>query len=267
LRDVQRFWEEHPLCAYEIRAPAGSPEFFRAHDALKVEHSDRFNIHLYEFDGHAGEKVLDVGCGPGWLVQEYAKGRAEVVGMDLTHRAVMLARDRLSYQGLRGALLQANAERLPFRDASFDFVSASGVLHHTPDTDSALREIHRVLKPNGRAVVSLYHRSVVFHPLLWPLTRSILRRVFVDTGFREESRGGETMDDFVRLYDGDRNPLGKAYRLDEIRELFSSFRRVRYERHYFPRRFFARYLEIRNPAVLGVLDRILGTMVFAVAER
>ena len=49
IKRVKRFWEEHPSCAYEIQAPSESPEFFRTHDALKVEHSDRFNIHLRRF--------------------------------------------------------------------------------------------------------------------------------------------------------------------------------------------------------------------------
>src|SRR5207245_4997879 len=52
-----------------------------------------------------------------------------------------------------------DAENLDFNDNSFDLVYSHGVLHHTPDTARAVREIHRVLRPGGRAVVMLYHRN------------------------------------------------------------------------------------------------------------
>lgn len=52
----------------------------------------------------------------------------------------------------------ADAEHLPFADDEFDLVYAWGVLHHSPDTERALREAQRVLKPGGRLKIMLYHR-------------------------------------------------------------------------------------------------------------
>ena len=54
---------------------------------------------------------------------------------------------------LEGTVIEGDAERLPFEDASFDRVSSNGVLHHTPDMSAALREIRRVLRPGGRFCV------------------------------------------------------------------------------------------------------------------
>jgi ubiquinone/menaquinone biosynthesis C-methylase UbiE len=267
LEEVRNFWEQHPLCAYEIQFEPGTPEFFQAHDRLKREHTDRFNLPLWEFDARPGQSVLDVGCGPGWLVQEYSRGRASVVGLDLTRRAVELTRKRLAYQALAARLLQANAECLPFESNAFDLVSCSGVLHHTPDTRRAVEEIHRVLKPGGKAIVSLYFRSLFFQPLVWPFTRILLRKLYLRTGFRQESRQLSKVEDFVRLYDGDHNPLGKVYSSRQVRELFSRFRRVRCETHYFPRRFFEPYLSIDSVPLLKLLDRIMGTLIFAVADK
>ncbi|MFB3883652.1 MAG: class I SAM-dependent methyltransferase [Thermodesulfobacteriota bacterium] len=267
LEDVKEFWENHPLCAYEIPYAPGSVAFFRAHDRLKRESTDRFNLDKWEFDLHKGDRVLDVGCGPGWLVQEYRRGGANILGVDLSWRALSLAWKRLAYQKLEGSFVQCNAEDLPFKDDLFDFISCSGVLHHTPDTLGGIREIYRVLKPGKKAVVSLYYRSFVFHPVLWPLCKMIIRRLFLGTSFRNESKRVEDAEDFIRLYDGDGNPLGKAYSLQEARKMFSCFSKVKYEVHYFPKRFIDPFIKIENTQILRILDRCLGTMLFAIAEK
>jgi ubiquinone/menaquinone biosynthesis C-methylase UbiE len=267
IKDIRNFWETHPLCAYEIPYEPGTPEFFQRHDQLKTQSTDRFNMHLWEFGGHTGERVLDVGCGPGWLVQEYAKRKAKIIGIDLTYQAVSLTMKRLKYQRLEGIPVQANAESLPFKDNTFDFVSCSGVLHHTPDTVGGIHEINRVLKPGHKAVISFYYRSFVFHPTLWWISRGIIRRLYLKTGFRKEGKHICNVDDFIRLYDGDGNPLGKAYSRAQVKEMFSCFTSVRYEIHYFPKRFFDPYFKIENTAILKLLDKYFGTMIFAVAVK
>src|SRR6185312_8029573 len=66
---------------------------------------------------------------------------------------------RFELFNLPGTFHVADAERLDFPDNSFDIVYSHGVLHHTPDTAGAIREVHRVLRPGGRALVMLYHRN------------------------------------------------------------------------------------------------------------
>jgi len=78
--------------------------------------------------------------------------------VDLTEHSIELVRRRLELEGLQADLQQADAERLPFNDASFDIVYSWGVLHHTPDSDKAIAEARRVLKPGGRLCVMLYAR-------------------------------------------------------------------------------------------------------------
>src|SRR5207248_8707048 len=60
---------------------------------------------------------------------------------------------------LTGTFLRENAESLSFADESFDWLYSHGVLHHTPNTQKAIDEVWRVLKPNGRAIIMLYHKS------------------------------------------------------------------------------------------------------------
>ena len=88
-----------------------------------------------------------------------AKAGADYTGIDLTEAAIELARKRFALSQLNGEFRVSDAENLDFDDASFDLVYSHGVLHHTPDIEAAVREIYRVLKPGGRAIVMLYHRG------------------------------------------------------------------------------------------------------------
>jgi ubiquinone/menaquinone biosynthesis C-methylase UbiE len=103
--------------------------------------------------------VLEVGCGLGTDGAQFAKAGAVYTGIDLTDAAIDLAKRRFELFQLPGTFRVADAERLDFPDNTFDIVYSHGVLHHTPDTAAAVREVHRVLRPGGKAIVMLYHRD------------------------------------------------------------------------------------------------------------
>ncbi len=95
--------------------------------------------------------ALDVGMGPGRLCAELAEHGWTVSGVDASREMVAMARTRLPAASER--LLHGETEILPFADATFDLVTATGVLEYS-DLQLALAEIERVLRPGGRAVVS-----------------------------------------------------------------------------------------------------------------
>jgi ubiquinone/menaquinone biosynthesis C-methylase UbiE len=166
------------------------------------------------FDRYPGRDLLEIGCGLGTDLLQFARGGARVTGLDLTVRSVALARNRLDLEDVPGTFLTGDAENLPFPDASFDVVYSFGVLHHTPDTARAVREIRRVLRPGGEAGTMLYHSNSSHYYLGYPLT--MLSRL----------RGGEKLmgrSEYFRIYDGEENPLGKAYTRRQVRELFEEF--------------------------------------------
>jgi ubiquinone/menaquinone biosynthesis C-methylase UbiE len=101
-----------------------------------------------------GLLMLDVGCGAGSWHARAAEAGARLVAVDLMHG--MLQEARVAGAGLQPGpiLVQADAQALPFKDASFDRVLCAGVLYHVPDCEHALREISRVLRSGGRAVIS-----------------------------------------------------------------------------------------------------------------
>jgi ubiquinone/menaquinone biosynthesis C-methylase UbiE len=98
--------------------------------------------------------VLEVGCGTGFftlnLMLAGVIGTAHVT--DISPGMVRVAERNAAELGLRVEGRVADAERLPYDDASFDLVVGHAVLHHVPDVELALREVLRVLRPGGRFV-------------------------------------------------------------------------------------------------------------------
>jgi len=164
--EVRSFWNRTPCGSWDATAPEGTPEYFRQVEARRYE-LEPF-IHRYAaFDSTAGQSVLEIGVGLGTDHVQFARAGANLYGVDLTERGVELVRRRLELEGLSSQLEVADAERLPYPDASFDYVYSWGVLHHTPNTPAAVQEAIRVLRPGGRICVMLYARHAWVPYGLW----------------------------------------------------------------------------------------------------
>jgi SAM-dependent methyltransferase len=100
-------------------------------------------------NAQTGEFILDLGCGDGQLSQRVAATGAHVLGADASVDMVAAARER----GIKAE--QANAESLPFHEATFDAVFSNAALHWMRDQDAMLAQVHRVLKPGGRFVAEM----------------------------------------------------------------------------------------------------------------
>ena len=102
--------------------------------------------------------MLEVGCGAGTDLVRFARGGATVTGVDIAGSAIDLARQNFAQQGLPADLREADGERLPFPDNTFDLVYAHGVVQYTANPAALVAECHRVLKPGGEAVFQVYNR-------------------------------------------------------------------------------------------------------------
>jgi SAM-dependent methyltransferase len=163
---VQRFWEAAPCGARHGSSPRGSPDFFRE-VATRRDELEPYIATFADFESTRDRTVLEIGVGLGSDFVRFVRAGAKATGVDLTQRAVDLVERRLELEGLEATLLQADAEQLPFPDASFEVVYSWGVLHHTPDADHALQEAVRVLRPGGRLCLMLYARHSWVTAGLW----------------------------------------------------------------------------------------------------
>src|SRR5438094_3579301 len=157
-------WTGDPAGAiYGREHEFGTREFFDAVEQHRYREYAPWMPRAMGFDQFAGERLLEVGCGMGTDLLQFARGGAEVTGVDLTPRSIQISRQHLDVYGARGDFAISDGENLPFAGESFDVVYSNGVLHHTPDTVGAVREVHRVLRPGGQARVMLYHRGSVHY--------------------------------------------------------------------------------------------------------
>jgi SAM-dependent methyltransferase len=163
---VRGFWEEEP-CGVEHTATAeGTPEFYAEVERTRDE-LDPYIARFADFEGARGKELLEIGVGLGTDFIRFVRAGAIATGVDLTEHAVDLVKRRLALEGLSAEVRTADAESLPFDDASFDRVYSWGVLHHTPNTPKAIVEAMRVLRPGGEACVMLYARHSWVSYGLW----------------------------------------------------------------------------------------------------
>jgi ubiquinone/menaquinone biosynthesis C-methylase UbiE len=171
-------WTADPCGEVAATGETGTRAYFESLQQARHEYAPWMDASL-DYAGTAGLDVLDVGCGQGIDLANYAKAGAAVTGVDLTPRHVELARAQLEALGLDGTVVLGDAESLPFAADSFDRVASNGVLHHTPDIAAALREVRRVLRPGGEARVILYNRSSLHYwihqVLYWGVLKGRLR--------------------------------------------------------------------------------------------
>src|SRR5262245_24146788 len=155
---VHDFWQANPCGSKVSDEKIGTREFF---DAVE-RHRYLTEWHIPEVVGFprwSGSEVLEIGCGLGTDAINFGRAGALYTGVDLTEASIEIVRRRFELECLTANLRVADAEKLPFQDNSFDLVYSHGVLHHTPDTQRAIDEVHRVLKPGGTAMVMLYHKN------------------------------------------------------------------------------------------------------------
>jgi SAM-dependent methyltransferase len=218
-------WSQDPCGAeYDREHELGTREFFESVEKHRYERYAPWMRRVMGFEEFRGARLLEIGCGMGTDLLQFARGGACCTGIDLTPRHVEITRHRFALYGAPGTFMLADGEQLPFASGSFDVVYSNGVLHHTPDTAGAIREVHRVLTPGGTAKVMLYHRHSLNY---W--FEIILRRGVVGGEFLRGRSAEEIMSRVIEFSDHDARPLVKVYSRKQARALFSQFSDVQVE--------------------------------------
>ena len=268
---VRAFWQANPCGVKFADAPPGTRRFYELVEAHRYTKEWHIPI-AANFSGASGLKVLEIGCGLGTDGAQFAEAGADYTGVDLTEAAVELARKRFELFEVKGKFQTADAENLDFADNSFDLVYSHGVLHHTPDTQKAIHEVHRVLRPSGRAMVMLYHRdSYNYRVNISLLRRAGAHLLNSETGvklvhwmtgepveslrqhaslLKTEKKSYLSPEEFLNQNtDGAGNPLARVYSRREARKLFKNFSEVTLKTFFLNKRWL--------PLVGAVLPRAL----------
>jgi len=215
----QSWWTEHPMTydwRGQIEAVRYSEAWFDAIDAghlhgLRLFATDKqpFDL-IMPLETLRGARVLEIGCGMGLHTETMVRAGADVTAVDLTATAVEATIKRLELKGLEAKVLQIDAEQLPFDEGEFDFVWSWGVIHHSANTSRIVRNIARVLAPQGECRVMVYNRQGTSARLVL-LKDHLLKGGFLKRTFEET------------LYAGTDGFSARYYIAEQFEDLFRAF--------------------------------------------
>jgi ubiquinone/menaquinone biosynthesis C-methylase UbiE len=171
---VKGFWNEKTCGTWEIDEKKFTRQYFQSIE--EDRYSKQPEIFAFaQFTRFTGKKVLEVGIGAGTDFIQWARAGCEAYGIDLTEESIEHLKHRLKLEGLNAKEFKvADSESLPYKDDLFDLVYSWGVIHHTPDTQAALKELIRVCKPGGKCKIMIYHRRSLLAYFFW-LRHTILK--------------------------------------------------------------------------------------------
>ncbi len=275
LQKVHGFWNTEACDSQAVTNASGEMDYFEKFREQRYRTQWHIPL-LVPFAAAKGKQVLEIGVGNGADGVMFALNGGIYTGVDLTEAALEATRSHFEVLGLTGTFRKENAERLGFPDEMFDWVYSHGVLHHTPHTQTAIDEVWRVLKPNGRAIIMLYHKvsfnyyvRIMIYMRLRVLA-SICRRAGSWRKDREQARAQQltglrgnqdrrVWDIHYRNFlkdgwsylrarnfvhhctDGPECPVAYAFSKAQARELFQKFGRVEMKVAHFPMNRYCRW--------------------------
>lgn len=196
----------------------GTKEFYQKVDQSRYEEYAPWMKQAIHFEQFTNLNVLEIGFGMGTDLFSFACSGANVFGVDLSPKHLEIASNRFNLYGLKANLQLADTESLPFADNSFDVVYSFGVIHHTPNTEKAVEEIYRVLKPGGQAILAVYHKNSIFH--LCVVSGYLLHLRFLQESYQD------TLSRIEYRENSDARPLVKLYSRKEFQNLLHQFSKI-----------------------------------------
>jgi ubiquinone/menaquinone biosynthesis C-methylase UbiE len=232
---IQAFWTSLYDSLYEdVDAGLTRDALLRSLDDLEDMFRLRKHMAVVEMPlaELAGKRVLEVGPGAGGHSALFAKHGAVMTSLDITPARARATEAKFRLMGEKAAdchAVNGDSETLPFADGTFDIVYSNGVLHHTLDTEKAIAEVLRVLKPGGQAVIMLYCKSSWHYWINMFLPIGLLMgKAFGDPNWLGKATewGGKNKQTVA-------NPITRCYTGSGIARLFAAFREVRYRKGEF----------------------------------
>lgn len=228
-KEIKNFWDSNPVDGFSENAH-WRVEYRKRKDRWMAD-----NILSLDYKGC----MLSVGCGQGTdmiLALEKMDQKDTLFGLDISLDSIKSAVRGIREVGAKkGNLIVINgdAEKLPFSDATFDIVWSWGVLHHTPDINAALAEIKRVLNRDGKLYLMLYRRTcpkgMAVRSLRWlsQVIDKITKKESYIYSKMKKSRAGEGHG--TAFYELFGCPILNLYSYKELKTMLKDFKNLKIE--------------------------------------
>lgn len=276
-KQVELFWNAKPCDSDRSGHDPGAREYFMEIEKDRYDHQAHIT-EVLAWVRWSGKNVLEIGTGVGTDARHIISQGGIYTGVNIDQGSTELTAKALATFGLQGIVQKASATDLPFPDETFDVVYSFGVLHHIPNIETAVSEIHRVLKPGGELLAMVYNRSSINYYVEIMLLRKLFRRVLIlpgmvklltALGFPKEklerhqelfrTLGRMSNEDWLsRNTDGPDNPYSRVYGREEIDGLLCHFQLQRNEVRFFDRRHWGIFGHLLPQFVVNSLGKSWG---------
>jgi 2-polyprenyl-3-methyl-5-hydroxy-6-metoxy-1,4-benzoquinol methylase len=225
VQKVKDYWNSRPCNIRHSTKAIGTREYFDDVEARK--HFVEPHIPTFaEFERWNGKKVLEIGCGIGTAMINFAKQNAQVTAVDLSDKSLELAKQRVEVYGLENQVTfyQANAEELTrsVPVEPYDLIYSFGVIHHTPHPERVIEQIRNYTKPGSTIKIMVYYRFS--WKVLW---------ILLTYGKGQFWRINELVARYSEAQEG--CPVTYVYSKKEARQLLEGFEIVNMQvEHIFP---------------------------------
>ncbi len=267
--EVAAFWNAEPCDSENSSLLPTTREYYKEIEADRYKYQGHI-LEIMNWLEWKGRDILEIGTGVGTDARQMIMRGANYHGINVDPGSCETTRKALEVFGHPGDVRNMSGTEMSFQDGMFDTVYSFGVLHHIPDVQKAVSNIHRVLKPGGYLLFMVYNRSSINYQieirhlrrwLLHVLSIPGLLPFFGKIGFPEEKlkRHVELFRTFGKMSDaewlsrntdGPDNPYSLVYGRDEIPSLLGKdFRVLKNEVYYFDWRHW------------GILGRLLPDLV------
>jgi len=248
--NIQKQWDGDP-CGVNTIDPSLAPntiEYYRSARSHRYEVDSPWMHDAVDFSTIRDADILEIGVGLGSDHFSFASLGNRMTALDLSREHLAHTKRHLELEGLKTNAVYGDAECMPFENEQFDLVYAFGVLHHTPDTEKAIAEVHRVLRPGGVAIIALYSRWSLFFIIF------LLRNGLIRGGFFKKSYAELLSEIEYRSGSNDATPIVKLYSRSQVRRLLKNFDNVELATHH---TFFGK-LQPKLPWARNFQERLLG---------
>lgn len=158
---IKSYWDHQPCGIKKGNGEIGTLEYFESGSRTRYE----VEPHVMDFAGFhewRGKRVLEIGCGMGWDAVQFAKHGADYTGIDISKKSIELAKKQFKVYGLHGDLRvinMADPEEIKQLEGDYDLVYSMGVIHHFPNIEQIIKNIHGLAATGGEFRFMVYAKN------------------------------------------------------------------------------------------------------------